>query len=102
LADDAARRLNDCTSPACWPWWRLIGLDIDVNRIGANIGPILWAIAAVLISRAVVVYGLSWIVHRINRAMPTPYRHVLFWGGLRGAISNRQDSSEEKTAPKAA
>jgi CPA1 family monovalent cation:H+ antiporter len=65
----------------------LIGLDIDVNRIGANIGPILWSIAAVLISRAVVVYGLSWIVHRINREMPTPHRHVLFWSGLRGAIS---------------
>jgi len=65
----------------------LIGLDIDVNRIGANIVPILWAIAAVLLSRAVVVYGLSWIIHRINREMPMPHRHVLFWSGLRGAIS---------------
>ena len=65
----------------------LIGLDIDLNRIIANIGPILWAVFAVLVSRAVVVYALSWIVHKVSRKMPMPYRHVLFWGGLRGAIS---------------
>ncbi len=65
----------------------LIGLDIDLNRIIANIGPILWAVFAVLVSRAVVVYVLSWIVHKVSRKMPMPYRHVLFWGGLRGAIS---------------
>jgi CPA1 family monovalent cation:H+ antiporter len=65
----------------------LIGLNIQVSHIIANIGPILWAIAAVLVSRAIVIYGLSWIVHRAKRVMPMPYRHVLFWGGLRGAIS---------------
>jgi CPA1 family monovalent cation:H+ antiporter len=65
----------------------LIGLDINIDRIAANWLPILWAILAVLVSRAVVVYGLSWIVHRVNQSAPRPYRHVLFWGGLRGAIS---------------
>jgi Na+:H+ antiporter len=65
----------------------LIGLDIDVHRLAANWSAIVWAIAAVLVSRAVVVYGLSWIVHRIDHSAPMPYRHVLFWGGLRGAVS---------------
>jgi CPA1 family monovalent cation:H+ antiporter len=65
----------------------LIGLDINVHRLAANWSAILWAIVAVLVSRAVVVYGLAWIVHRINRSTPMPYRHVLFWGGLRGAVS---------------
>jgi CPA1 family monovalent cation:H+ antiporter len=65
----------------------LIGLDINVQRLVANWSALAWAIAAVLASRAVVAYGLSWAVHRFNRSMPTPYRHVLFWGGLRGAIS---------------
>jgi CPA1 family monovalent cation:H+ antiporter len=65
----------------------LIGLDINVHRLAANWIAIVWAIAAVLVSRAVVVYGLSWIVHRIDRSTPMPYRHVLFWGGLRGAVS---------------
>jgi CPA1 family monovalent cation:H+ antiporter len=47
------------------------------------------AVGAVLLSRAVVVYGLSWLVERIvgSRQFPHRWRHVLFWGGLRGAIS---------------
>ncbi len=65
----------------------LIGLDINVNQLVAHWTALLWAVVAVVVSRAVVVYGLSWIVHRVNREMPWPYRHVLFWGGLRGAIS---------------
>jgi CPA1 family monovalent cation:H+ antiporter len=65
----------------------LIGLDINVHRLAANWNAIVWAIVAVLVSRAVVVYGLAWIVHRIDRSAPAPYRHVLFWGGLRGAVS---------------
>jgi uncharacterized protein YaaQ len=48
-----------------------------------NWQPILWAIAAVLISRAVVVYSLSII----NRDIPLRWQHVLFWGGLRGALA---------------
>jgi CPA1 family monovalent cation:H+ antiporter len=65
----------------------LIGLDINVQRIAANWSAIVWTIVAVLVSRAVVVYVLAWIVHRIDRSAPMPYRHVLFWGGLRGAVS---------------
>lgn len=61
----------------------LIGLDIDFPAMAANWQAILWAIAAILVSRAVGIYGLS----RLGREMPTSWRHVMFWGGLRGAIA---------------
>jgi CPA1 family monovalent cation:H+ antiporter len=67
----------------------LIGLDVDLARLADNLGPILVAVGAVLFSRAAVVYGLSWLVELIvnRRQIPQRWRHVLFWGGLRGAIS---------------
>lgn len=61
----------------------LIGLDIDFPAMADNWQAILWAIAAILVSRAVGIYGLS----RLGRDMPTSWRHVMFWGGLRGAIA---------------
>ncbi len=39
-------------------------------------------------SRALVVYGLTALANlRLRNKVSLPYRHVLFWGGLRGAIS---------------
>jgi CPA1 family monovalent cation:H+ antiporter len=67
----------------------LIGLDVDLPQLSDNLGPIAVAVGAVLLSRAVVVYGLSWLVHLHGTPahLPREWRHVLFWGGLRGAIS---------------
>lgn len=66
----------------------LIGLDVNLREIGANIVPIAIALVAVLISRALVVYGLTALTNlRGTKKVPLAYRHVLFWGGLRGAIS---------------
>jgi CPA1 family monovalent cation:H+ antiporter len=66
----------------------LIGLRINVLELTAHILPIVVAVGAVLVSRAVVVYGLLWVTHALgSRArMPLAWQHVLFWGGLRGAI----------------
>jgi NhaP-type Na+/H+ or K+/H+ antiporter len=61
----------------------LIGLSIDLPQLFQNGRPILWAIGAVLVARAVMIYGLSWAGHRI----PFKWMHILNWGGLRGAIS---------------
>lgn len=61
----------------------LIGLQTDISQLLDNWQPILWAISAVLVSRAFVIYIFS----RIASKMKTSWRHVLFWGGLRGAIS---------------
>ncbi len=61
----------------------LIGLRIDLTELYNEWQLVVWAIAAVLIARAIAVYGLS----RISGNIPSKWRHVLFWGGLRGAIS---------------
>jgi CPA1 family monovalent cation:H+ antiporter len=65
----------------------LIGLQVNIPQIVANIGPIAVAVVAVLVSRAVVVYGMTWLVNLRGRRVTTAYQHVQFWGGLRGAIS---------------
>jgi CPA1 family monovalent cation:H+ antiporter len=67
----------------------LIGLSVDLAELWASLGPIAVAVGAVLLGRAVVVYGLSTLAHLGDRQphIPLRWRHVLFWGGLRGAIS---------------
>ncbi|MGH2620779.1 MAG: Na+/H+ antiporter [Anaerolineales bacterium] len=61
----------------------LIGFSMDLPELLVNWQLILWAIAAVLVSRAISVYLLS----RFGPDLPSRWRHVLFWGGLRGAIA---------------
>jgi CPA1 family monovalent cation:H+ antiporter len=65
----------------------MIGLDVNIPQIAANIGPIAIGVLAVMASRALVVYGLTWLTGLRGPNVPRAHRHVLFWGGLRGAIS---------------
>lgn len=60
-----------------------IGLQIDIAMLIENWQVILWSIGAVLISRAVVVYSLRIF----SKDIPPRWQHVLFWGGLRGALA---------------
>lgn len=64
----------------------LIGLQVNVSLLAANLWPITVAIAAVMASRVVTVYGLTWLVGLRGPRLPMAYRHVLFWSGLRGAL----------------
>ncbi|MEE8121385.1 MAG: Na+/H+ antiporter [Anaerolineales bacterium] len=61
----------------------MIGLQIEVSALWENRVLGLWAIVAVLIARAIGIYGLT----SFGRSIPSKWRHVLFWGGLRGAIA---------------
>ena len=61
----------------------LIGLQINLPLLWENIWAIIWAIVAVLLARAVSIYGLAWIGDRIT----LQWKNVLFWGSMRGAIS---------------
>ncbi len=61
----------------------LIGLQIDLSLLFASWQHILVAILAVLASRALFIYGLSWT----GKQIPLRWQHVLNWGGLRGAVS---------------
>jgi CPA1 family monovalent cation:H+ antiporter len=77
----------------------LIGLSIPPSALGAAAGAIGWAILAILVGRAIVVFGLLGggfaLAERIgaNRDSPSVGRFsrswlvVLFWAGLRGAVS---------------
>lgn len=65
----------------------LIGLDVDISALIEKKQPIFWAIVAVLLARAVVVYGLGWISGRISTPISTRWKHIQAWGGLRGALS---------------
>ena len=65
----------------------MIGLEVPLSALSDNWEPIVWAIIGVLAARFLVVYGLGTIANRLAEPVPMPYRHVLAWGGLRGAIS---------------
>lgn len=65
----------------------LIGLTIDLPLLTDNLLYIALGIVAVLIGRAIAVYGLGWLADRPRGRLSMTYRHVLFWGGLRGAIA---------------
>lgn len=65
----------------------LIGLQVNVPALAANWRLVLVAIAAVLVARALVVYGFNWLVNHWAERIALSWQHVLAWGGLRGAIS---------------
>ena len=79
----------------------LLGLAISLEAVSAAMVPIAWAVAAVLAARAIVVYvllgGASRLAGRLERTLvpeggaarpvPAAWLHVLFWAGLRGAVS---------------
>jgi CPA1 family monovalent cation:H+ antiporter len=45
------------------------------------------AICAVLLGRGAAVYPLAAVFARSRLALPWAHRHILFWGGLRGALA---------------
>jgi CPA1 family monovalent cation:H+ antiporter len=78
----------------------LLGAAISLDAVAAAIVPILWAVLAVVIGRALVVYlllgGASGLVATLSRrspaaptvrAVPLAWLHILFWAGLRGAVA---------------
>ena len=89
----------------------LVGVSIVPGTLVHAVGPIVWGVVATLVARAVVVYGLlgggSRLIGRAGRSpstvhapsaaaetpgpglgpVPIAWLHVLFWAGLRGAVS---------------
>jgi CPA1 family monovalent cation:H+ antiporter len=60
----------------------LIGLQVEIPLLVENWTAIVVGILAVLIARAIVIYSST-----VGRDLPMSWKHVTFWGGLRGAIS---------------
>jgi CPA1 family monovalent cation:H+ antiporter len=69
----------------------LIGVEIDIvfaggTDFGTAAAGAIYGIAAILLARAMVVYlGLPFL-RRVGDRMPRSWKHVIFWGGLRGSI----------------
>jgi len=67
----------------------LVGLRIELGSLVANFSVFAVLIAAMLISRAVVIYGLVPLLEKMPNSNPVSraYQTVMYWGGLRGAIA---------------
>ena len=65
----------------------LIGIELNIEKLGQFWLPTLLAIAAVLVVRAVVVAMTSWLLRYVHRPLPFRWQGVLTWGGLRGAVA---------------
>lgn len=69
----------------------LVGLAITVGGLVDAVVPIAWGIGAVLVGRAIVIYGLlggaARLVGRRRSGLERGWLHILFWSGLRGAVA---------------
>jgi CPA1 family monovalent cation:H+ antiporter len=67
----------------------VIGLTIHPSDLTGHLPVVAVAVAGVIVVRVALVYGLSELAGRIqpSRRISMPYRQVMAWGGLRGAIS---------------
>jgi CPA1 family monovalent cation:H+ antiporter len=61
----------------------LIGAQMKLGLMFSKWPVILLAIVAVLLARIIVIFGFS----RFGRYIPSSWKHIMIWGGLRGAIS---------------
>jgi CPA1 family monovalent cation:H+ antiporter len=66
----------------------LIGDQIQFTLLGENLAPIAITIGAMVLTRAIAIYGLSFLSNRFAKSeISTPYQTILWWGGLRGSVS---------------
>jgi CPA1 family monovalent cation:H+ antiporter len=64
----------------------LIGIQIEIDLLVKYAPQIGVAIIAILAGRFVVIYGLAPFVSSAKHPIPGSWRHLLFWGGLRGSL----------------
>jgi len=67
----------------------LIGLELREIPEAIPVNP--WrllavAVGAMLIGRAAVAYPFYWALNQVGLRRPKAWKHILFWGGLRGSI----------------
>lgn len=82
---------------AAWEFFAFVAnsfvfLLIGIQLGGAGISRLGWITAAaaillVLVGRAIAVYPLANLFRGSSLKVPASYQHVLFWGGLRGALA---------------
>ncbi len=65
----------------------LIGTRVAQEHFAAMWLPALAAIAVVTLGRAVAIYPICLLFVRTRSRVNIRHQHVLFWGGLRGALA---------------
>ncbi|MEB3330210.1 MAG: Na+/H+ antiporter [Candidatus Sericytochromatia bacterium] len=65
----------------------LVGIEAALVAWWTKLPLVLAAIVAVLLGRAVAVYGMAVLLGVARRPVPLTWQHLLVWGGLRGALS---------------
>ena len=67
----------------------MVGLMVDLGALVAVLPMLGLAVAAMLLSRAVSVFGLMPVVGRLPGTEPVDLRYqtVIFWGGMRGGVA---------------
>jgi CPA1 family monovalent cation:H+ antiporter len=91
--------MNSRTRVALWSFWEytsfvinsvlflFIGMEVRVADLVREWHAVALAIAAVLLGRALAVYGLTGVTNLFSRKMILRWQHVMEWGGLHGALS---------------
>lgn len=64
----------------------LIGLQVQIPLMVKHLQIIALAVLAVFVARLLVVYGICPFVSTARLPIPDKWRHLMFWGGLRGAL----------------
>jgi monovalent cation:H+ antiporter, CPA1 family len=77
----------------------LIGLEIHVDELLRSWRPVLLAVGAVLVGRALSVYLLVPVSNALTEKIPPRWQHVIVWGGLRGALALALALSLDSTFP---
>ncbi|MUL36379.1 Na+/H+ antiporter [Gloeocapsopsis dulcis] len=66
----------------------LIGDQIKFEDLGANLGLIAITLAAMSVTRAIAIYGLSWLSNLLAKSdISLSDGTILWWGGLRGSVA---------------
>lgn len=65
----------------------LIGIQLAHHHFSSVFLPIVAAIVLVLVGRALSVYGCCILFMPSRGRISFPHQHILFWGGLRGALA---------------
>ena len=64
----------------------LIGLQVRMPVLLENADIIGLGVVAVVVARMLVIYGICPFVSTKRLPIPDKWRHLMFWGGLRGAL----------------
>ncbi|GAB4378601.1 MAG: Na+/H+ antiporter [Elainellaceae cyanobacterium] len=66
----------------------LIGAQFRLGALNADLTLVCLAFAAVLLTRVIVVYGLTWLNNRFTRSnIDLQTQTMLWWSGLRGGVA---------------